>query len=294
MAIMEHQMTPTALHYGAFLMGFVGLVIVVWGIFVKGDTRQTIVGLVGSMLFWTGWIEFLFCYYAQRIGAHPSVVNGDITTVTHYANGVVIGQEMYYNGQAIESLRQLKEMGVLLSRPEYLFMPATFGLFVMMLLVYIFCVRNGCNFICWIQDHIMGEHKDEIVTRSMTRHTSIVVFMEWQMMMWGCYLLCMFMYDPVFLGDHHPLTLAIAVGCLVGSVFMFRRQLKMGAWGPNLRMALATVIVFWTFVEVVIRLRLFTEIWIAPEKYKGEMISILAAFILIIIYLVWHSHREKK
>ena len=64
MMLMEHFMQPTLLHYTAFFMGFVGLVITVVGIFVKGDTRQTIYGLAGGLLFWTGWVEFLLAYYA--------------------------------------------------------------------------------------------------------------------------------------------------------------------------------------------------------------------------------------
>ena len=42
MMIMEKTMTPEALHYSAFLMGLVGLLIVITGVFVKGDTKQTI------------------------------------------------------------------------------------------------------------------------------------------------------------------------------------------------------------------------------------------------------------
>lgn len=70
MILMEHFLTPTALHYSAFAMGFMGLVITIWGVFVKGDTRQTCFGLAGALLFWTGWVEFLLAYYAQRYGVH--------------------------------------------------------------------------------------------------------------------------------------------------------------------------------------------------------------------------------
>ena len=47
MILMEHFLEPTTLHYSAFLMGFVGLVITIAGVFVKGDTRQTCFGLAG-------------------------------------------------------------------------------------------------------------------------------------------------------------------------------------------------------------------------------------------------------
>ena len=48
MILMEHYLAPTVLHYSAFAMGFLGLVITIWGVFVKGDTRQTCFGLTGS------------------------------------------------------------------------------------------------------------------------------------------------------------------------------------------------------------------------------------------------------
>ena len=50
MILMEHYLAPTVLHYSAFAMGFLGLVITIWGVFVKGDTRQTCFGLAGSVL----------------------------------------------------------------------------------------------------------------------------------------------------------------------------------------------------------------------------------------------------
>lgn len=56
MMIMEKTITPVALHYSAFLMGLVGLFIVITGVFVKGDTKQTVFGLIGGLLFWpVGW-----------------------------------------------------------------------------------------------------------------------------------------------------------------------------------------------------------------------------------------------
>lgn len=58
MIIMEHTMSETALHYSAFVMGAVGMVMVIIGVFAKGDTRQTLWGLFGGLLFWTGWVDY--------------------------------------------------------------------------------------------------------------------------------------------------------------------------------------------------------------------------------------------
>ena len=76
MMIMDKTMTPEAVHYSAFFMGLAGLIMVVIGVFVKGDTKQTLWGLFGGLLFWTGWIEFLFQYYACLLYTSPSPRDG--------------------------------------------------------------------------------------------------------------------------------------------------------------------------------------------------------------------------
>ena len=108
MILMEHYLQGSLLHYCGFLLGFIGLVMVIVGVFVKGDTRQTIWGLLGGLLFWTGWVEFLFLYYARRYGVQPEIENGEVVT-----------------------------------KPEYLIMPASFGLWMMVMVMYTFSTRNG-------------------------------------------------------------------------------------------------------------------------------------------------------
>lgn len=258
MILMEHFMDETALHYSAFAMGAVGMIMVVIGVFVKGDTRQTLWGLFGGLLFWTGWVEFLFMYYANRFGTQP-----ELDPVT----------------------------GEIITRPEYLILPATFGFWMMIMLMYIFSTKNGCNFINWWQRLLFRGRKEEIAARPMTRHSSIVTFMELIMIMWGSYLLLMFCYDDNFLGENHPVTFLVGIGCLIGSFFIFRKQLKINAWGANIRMAIATVVVFWTPIEIMGRMDLFSEIWVDPLGHKLEMGIILAVFVAIALF-VWL--RKKK
>ena len=245
MILMEHLMAPGPLHVCAFLLGLAGLLITIAGVFVRGDLRQTLCGLFGGLLFWTGWVEFLFQYYADRYGMQPLVdpVKGNVT------------------------------------QPEYLIMPATFGMMMMVLLIYLFSIRSGCNFFNWGQRRLFGGRRDIIVVRPMTRHTSIVTFMELNMMLWVSYVLLMFCYDTHFLGDTHPVTIAIGLGCLVGSVFIFLRQLRIPSWGANIRMAIATVMTLWTFVEILGHIGILKEIWLEPTEHVGAM-SVLAALFL--------------
>ena len=260
MILMEHFLEPGPLHYAAFAMGFVGMLMVIIGVFAKGDTRQTLWGFFGGLLFWTGWVEFLFMYYANRFGTDPQL---DPLT------------------------------GEVITRPEYLILPASFGFWMMIMVMYMFSTSNGCNFINWFQRLFFGKHKKEIAARPMTRHASIVVFMELMMILWGSYLLLMFCYDDVFLGVNHPVTLFVGVGCFIGSFFIFAKQLRIPSWGANIRMAIPTVIVLWTPVEILGRMNFFSEFWIEPLKYKTEMTIILGSFVVLAIYL-WFASRHNK
>ncbi len=260
MIMMEHFLSESALHYAAFALGFVGMVMVVVGVFVKGDTRQTLWGFFGGLLFWTGWVEFLFMYFANRFGTQPELdpITGEVVT-----------------------------------RPEYLILPATFGLWMMVMIMYIFSTKNGCNFINWWQNRLLGDNKPVVAARPMTRHSSIITFMELIMIMWGSYLLLMFCYDDVFLGEDHPITLLVGLGCLIGSFFIFAKQLRLSAWGANIRMAIATVVVFWTPVEILGRINVLSEIWVAPLEHKTEMGIILSVFLVLAVYFIFKASKNK-
>jgi len=257
MIIMNKTMTPTAVHYAAFIMGAVGLLIVIRGVFVKGDTKQTLHGLFGGLLFWTGWVEFLFQYYALRWGTQPEIENGVVVT-----------------------------------KPEYLILPATFGLWMMIMTLYIFSTQNGCLFMNWCQRVLFRDKKSQIVARPMTRHVSIITFMELNMILWSSYLLLMFCYDKNFLGDHHPVTFALGAACFVGALCIIERQSRLSQWGANIRMAIPAVIVFWTPVEILGRINFFKEIWIEPQKYATPMLTMLTVFVVLLGYIIIAARRK--
>ena len=281
MGIMEHTLAPEALHYTAFAMGFAGLVVAVTGIFVKGDTRQTLFGIIGAMLFWTGWVEFLFLYYAQRFGTHCDLLGtGIVQTTSTYVDGICTQHDFLINGKPLESYSRPELKLIRGSRPEYLIMSATFGLWMMVMTMYLFCTKTGCNLINWLQKHLILPFTSSSLTllRPMAHHSSMVVFIEWNVMMWGVYLILMFCYDPVFLGPSHPVTIILALVCLIGALLMLKKQLYISQWGRNIRFALATVIIFWTFVEICGRNGFFNEIWNDPMNHPLQMLLILATF----------------
>lgn len=295
MRIMEETMSSTAVNVCAVIMGFVGLTMTIIGVFVKGDTNRTIWGLFGALFFWTGWVEFMFGYFAARFGVHYDLVgSGFVQTTTEYVNGIGVNHEMLINGININDIPANELRAMRGSRPEYLILPASFGFFIMFAVLYIFGSKTGCHAMNWLQKVFFGGKRNAIVPHNMSRHTSITTFMEFNLINWACYLFLMFVYDPVFLGDSHPVTIACAVGCVIGAVFMFRYQLGIYAWGANIRMSIATVIVFWSAIEVFARNGMFTEIWVEPLHYVPQMISILVVFILVGLGVIYKSKSKRR
>jgi len=260
MILMELLMPPTAMHYAAFAMGAVGLVMVIIGIYVKGNTQQTLWGLFGGLLFWTGWIEFMYVYYAARFDVKP----------------------------------MLDVAGKVITKPEYAIMPSSFGFWVMFMILYLFNAKTGCDFFIFLQKKIFRHSKVEINLHPLSPYTSIVMFMEVNTTLWTCYLLLLFCYDNNFIGIYNPVTFIVAFGSLIGSLFMFRHLLKINTWGYAIRYAFATVVVFWNFVEILGKWNFFKEIWLHPVEYRNQMIAISSLFLVFVIYLIIASRKRKK
>ena len=259
MILMEHLFDKSLLHYIAFFMGFLGLIFTIIGIFASNDTRQTLWGLFGGLLFWTGWIEFTYVYYAHRFGVQPLIIDGQIVT-----------------------------------KPEYLLMPSSFGFLAMIMFFYFFSIRTGCNALNYLQKVFLSKNKIRMKVKPAVRHTSIVTFMELNLLLWASYLLLLFCYDEEFIGDRSPITAIVAFGCLFGSLYMFYKLLQIRQWGHSIRYAIPTVIVFWTFVEVMGRWNFLHEIWVHPLDYKMEILGILGGFVALTLLIVWNSKKRKR
>ena len=248
MILMEHYLPESTLYYSAFTMGGIGLLLALFGMFREGDTRQTLYGLFGGLLFWTGWVEFLYVYYAHRFGVEPLIVNGEVVT-----------------------------------KPEYLIMPSSFGFWVMFMVIYILSIRSGCDFFNYLQRKLFKSSRQKIIASPIVRNASITTFMEINLILWTSYLLLLFCYDDNFIGDDNFIVILIAIASLIGSIYMFRRLIKIRHWGRSIRYSIANVIVFWTFVEIMGRLNIMKEIWTDPLGHSTEILVIFGAFLIVMI-----------
>ena len=88
MILMEHFLEPTTLHYSAFLMGFVGLVITIAGVFVKGDTRQTCFGLAGAKDSYVHVLQFANVFHYLVLSQFGRLVLRTVTA--HYTSNLKV------------------------------------------------------------------------------------------------------------------------------------------------------------------------------------------------------------
>lgn len=264
MILMEKILGHNLLYLAALLLGVIGVGLLVLGIYSKKEITATFAGLFGGMLVWTGWVEFAYVYYANRYGVQPLIENGEVVT-----------------------------------KPEYLIMPSSVGFWAIIMLFYIFSIKSNCVLFTWIQEKLhYGTAKKAVsdeqpVSRlqPVVRNHAMTTFMEMNIIMWTCYIVLLFVYDERFFGDHHPVTSIIAFGSLAWSIYLFVKLLKIKKLGYAIRYAIPTVIIFWTFVEIMGRWDMLKEIWVEPSHYWMEMTVMLVAFVVLSVVLFW-KHRK--
>lgn len=257
MILMEHFMQGAALNWSAFLLGVAGLAVAFAGSKLNKDSAATICGFLGGIMVWTGWIEFCYVYFAGRYGIEPVMADGEVAT-----------------------------------KPEYLLLMSSVGFWGIIMVLYIFRIKTGCNMYSWIQ-RVLGISRSADVVRNIAVNKSFTTFMETNMILWTCYLILMFAYDERFLGDRHPVTIVIAFACLAWSVWLFMRLVKIRAMGYAVRYAVPTVVIFWNFVEVMGRIGIMDEIWTNPLEYKFEMCMMLVAAVALLLGIVFKRNRQR-
>lgn len=255
MILMEKLLGHNLLYPAAFGLGVVGLIMLLFGIISRKENSATFLGLFGGLFVWTGWIEFGYVYFANRFGVQPLIENGEVVT-----------------------------------KPEYLIMPSSYGFWAIMMLFYIFSTRSGCNFFNWIQRKIRyGQPVENL--QPIVRNAAMTTFMELNVLLWTCYMVLLFAYDNEFLGDRHPVTIFIAFGSLAWSIYLFIKLLRIKKLAYAIRYAIPTVIIFWTFVEILGRWDILTEIWVEPSHYWLEMTMMALAFLVLLGVLLF-KHKK--
>ncbi len=256
MIVMESLLGHNHLYEAALGLGFLGLILLIWGLIVKSDTLATFLGLFSGLFVWTGWIEFAFVYYANRFGVAP-----------------------------------LMEAGEVVTKPEYLIMPSSVGFWAVMIIYYFFGTKTGCTFFTWFQKRLKIANPKKMQTA--IRNVALTTFMELIMILWTFYLLLLFAYDDNFAGDNSIVTHLIAYASLLWSLYLFIKLIKKKNIGYAIRYSIPTVIIFWNFVEILGRWDLFKEIWVHPFDYVYEMISFVVVLVVLSAIMIFEKKRKR-
>ncbi|WP_440135220.1 hypothetical protein [Chitinophaga sancti] len=245
MIVMEKTFGHEHVYLAAFLLGFAGLLLLLYGSRLKSENKATFAGLFAGLFIWTGWIEFGFVYIAHRYNVQPLIENGVVVT-----------------------------------KPEYLIMPASAGFLVIMILHYLFSTKTGCVFFSWLQKYlrIPVPRNQPIKTQ---KNFAVITTVELIALLWTFYLVLLFSYDQALLGDRHPVTYLIAFGSLLWSLFLLRNLFRIKQMGYAIRYAIPTVVIFWNFVEIMGRWNILNEIWVKPYEYWFEMSLTLVIFVVL-------------
>ena len=258
MIIMEKIFGYEYVFLAAFILGLIGIVLLIFGVRNKNETKATVYGIFSGLFIWTGWIEFAFVYIAQKYNISPLIENGEVVT-----------------------------------KPEYLIMPSSIGFLAVFLFYFLFNGKTQCKFFTWWQK-LFKIDRTTIVGANKNKSFALISAMEIIMVLWTFYIVLLILYDKAFFGDRHPLAYIVAFGSLLWSFYLFFKLIKIRKWAYALRYSIPTVIIFWNFVEILGRWNIFKEIWIEPGKYWIEMLSILFVFALLFSVILFERKSNQK
>ncbi len=254
MIIMEKGFGHDYIYQAAILTGFIGLLLLIWGVISANENKATFLGLFGGLFIWTGWIEFAFVYYANRYGVEPLMVNGEIVT-----------------------------------KPEYLILPSSVGFWAILMIYYFLGTKSGCQFFNWFQKKL--KLSKTVDFKAVKRNPAMTTLMELTALLWTFYLVLLFLYDENFFGERHIMTYIVAFGSLFWSLYLFIKLTRISKMAYAIRYAIPTVIIFWNFIEILGRWDVFKEIWIEPSKYWLEMLITTIIFIGLLLITTFEKKR---
>lgn len=211
----------------------VGLIVVGMGLllvsrWISRDGLQSIFGVFGGLLIWTGAVEYGLMIASRLLGIAKSV--------------------------DVHAERLIGTLG------EYVLLKHTWGLLVLVWAYLLFLESNRCNLFLWfrrrlplMRGNIANGRTDNYAPRTAFEYVTVV---------WTFYVLLLWAYDESVFGVHSLFTHALFFGSLATGGYLLLRLYRQTSIGPAIRYAIPTAIVCWTPVEIAAKWDLFTEPWL--------------------------------
>ncbi len=102
------------------------------------------------------------------------------------------------------------------------------------------------------------------------RNVCRITFLETIYVVWFCYCVSLFIGDERFLGYHHPVSYAIAIGALLWTPYLLWRLFKFTRVMAAIRYAIPVKSIAWFVVgEMAPKYGLYKEFWLNPLQIRA-------------------------
>jgi hypothetical protein len=224
---------------------------------LKGDAAQSIVGIFGGNLMWTGAVEYGLTIGARSLGVGKAV-------------GVVHGQLVSIYG-------------------EYVLMKHTWGVLGLVMVYLMFLESSRCPVFLLGRRHLpmmrgpsVSGKIDNYGPRSAFQYATTV---------WGFYLLLLWAYDERVFGVYSIFTKGVMLFAIAGSVYCTWRLYQQTGWGPAVRYAVAAMIVVWTPIEIAGKWGILRQPWLLM---KPEALTVFFGGLALGTWGLWRAQRRAR
>ncbi|MFO0736505.1 MAG: hypothetical protein U0270_11530 [Labilithrix sp.] len=222
---------------------------------IKGDTAQSIVGIFGGSLLWTGGVEYGLTIAARSLGIGKTV-------------GVVNGHTVAIYG-------------------EYVLLKHTWGILVLVMAYLLFLESSRCPVFLWWRKNV-PTMRGAVVTGRIDNYGPRSAF-QYATTVWGFYLLLLWAYDEHVFGVYSFATKAVMVLSIAGALYTTYRLYMQPGWGAAVRYAVAAMIVVWTPIEIAGKWGLFREPWLL---LRPEALLVFFGGLALGTSALWRAQRR--
>lgn len=198
---------------------------------IESDAAQSILGIFGGNLLWTGAIEYGLVIASRSFGIGKTV-------------GVVDGQLVAVYG-------------------EYVLLKHTWGALALVLAYLLFLESSRCPVSLWWRKRVPTMRGPAVSgriynygPRSAFQYTTTV---------WFFYLMLLWAYDEQVFGVFSLATKGILFAAVAGSLYYVWKLHHQTGWGPAVRYAVGAMIVVWTPIEILGKWGVMRQPWLLLE-----------------------------
>jgi len=217
--------------WAAFGLCFGGIVCIWLTSRIKSDAGQSILGIFGGNLIWTGGIEYGLLLASRTLGIGKTV-------------GVVDGQLIAIYG-------------------EYVLLKYTWGILLLVMVYLLFLESSRCPVFLWWRKRV-PTMRGPVVSGRIGNYGPRSAF-QYATTVWGFYLLLLWAYDESVFGVYSWVTKGILFATLAGTIYCMYRLHQQTGWGPAIRYAIAAICVLWTPIEIFAKWGVMQEPWLLLE-----------------------------